>query len=108
MLIVFDAQAGRGTCANKTATMKKEARVETARNNFEFPPDLLDLIEKTASAEGRRPEQVVQDAMGLYVSTDRWQRVLAYGKRQAQALGYTEDDVERLIEESRSVRDRTS
>ena len=82
--------------------------MSTARNNFEFPPDLIELIEKTANAEGRRPEQVVQDAVGLYVSSNRWQRVLAYGKRQAQALGYTENDVERLIQESRSGQDRTS
>ena len=82
--------------------------MNTAPNDIPLSQDLVDLIKKTATAQGRRPEQVVQDALKLYVSDDRWQRALAYGKRQAQTLGYTEDDVERLIGECRGVRDSSS
>ena len=82
--------------------------MNTAPNDIPLSQDLVDLIKKTAMAEGRRPEQVVQDALRLYVSDNRWERALAYGRRQAQMLGYTEDDVERLIQECRAGRDSAS
>jgi predicted transcriptional regulator len=74
-----------------------------AGSDIPLSQDLVELITKTASAEGRKPEEIVEDAVNSYISDRRWQRVLAYGKRQAQALGYTEDDVERLIHELRTV-----
>jgi hypothetical protein len=75
--------------------------MSTGRNDIPLSDELVDLIKKTARAQGRMPEEIVQDALVRYISDDRWQRVLAYGKQQAQQLGYTEDDVERLIHECR-------
>jgi metal-responsive CopG/Arc/MetJ family transcriptional regulator len=79
--------------------------MSTARNDISLPDDLVDLIKETARAQGRNPGEIVRDAVERYISDDRWQRVLAYGKRQAQRLGYTEDEVERLIHECRPERD---
>jgi predicted transcriptional regulator len=76
--------------------------MSTARNDISLPDDLVDLIKKTARAQSRNPGEIVRDAVERYISDDRWQRVLAYGKRQAQRLGYT--DVERLIHECRPER----
>lgn len=74
-----------------------------AGNDVPLSQDLVDLIRTTANAEGRTPEEILWDAINSYISDRRWQRVLAYGKRQAEALGYADDDVERLIHESRAV-----
>jgi predicted transcriptional regulator len=76
-----------------------------AGNNIPLSPDLVDLIRKTADAEGRKPEEIVEDAVNSYIADHRWQQVLAYGKRQAKDMGFTEDDVERLVHESRAVQD---
>ena len=45
-------------------------------------------------------------AAGLTRQLDerRWQYLVRAGQQQSEALGYTEDDVERLIEESRADR----
>ncbi len=81
--------------------------MSTSRNDISLSNDLVDLIKKTATVQGRKPEEVVEDAVTHYVSDKRWQRVLDYGKGQAKALGYTEEDVERLIHDSRAERDRS-
>jgi metal-responsive CopG/Arc/MetJ family transcriptional regulator len=66
-----------------------------------LPDDLVEVIVRTARAQGRAPEELIEDAVRRYVSDNRWEQLLSYGKRQAERLGYTEDDVERLIMESR-------
>jgi hypothetical protein len=33
-----------------------------------------------------------------------WQRLVRAGQRQSEALGYSEDDVDRIIDESRAER----
>lgn len=76
-----------------------------AANSIPLSPELVDLIKKTAKAEGRKPEEIIEDALSSYIAGHRWQQVLTYGKRQAKDLGYTEDDVERLIYESRAEQD---
>ena len=81
--------------------------MSASRNDISLSDDLADLIQRTARAQGRKPAEVVRDAVTRYVSDNRWQRVLDYGKRQAKTQGYTEEDVERRIHESRAVRDRS-
>lgn len=44
---------------------------------------------------------VLQDAVSGYLRAKRWQRTLAYGRGRAEALALSEDDVPRLIAESR-------
>lgn len=66
-----------------------------------LPDELVEVIVRTARAQGRAPEELVEDAVKRYISDNRWERLLSYGKRQAERLGYSEDDVERVITESR-------
>lgn len=64
-------------------------------NPFGLPPALL------ADDERRPVADVVADALKRYMRESRWQRVLAAGQARAKALGFTENDVPRLIAEFR-------
>lgn len=68
---------------------------------IQLPGDLLEEINAAAQQQGRTVEQVVTDAVRKYLADVQWQAVLAYGAEQAKRLGYTESDVERLIQETR-------
>jgi hypothetical protein len=70
-------------------------------NPFTIPPTLLAEIQAEADKEHRPPLAVLEDAVSRYVREMRWQRTLAYGRERAAALGLTEEDVPRLIAESR-------
>lgn len=66
-----------------------------------LPVSLMAEVERVAREQERTVSQVVADAVDRYVKDERWQRLLAYGRERAGALGLTDDDVPRLIEESR-------
>jgi metal-responsive CopG/Arc/MetJ family transcriptional regulator len=65
------------------------------------PQALLAEVEKLAQTQERTASDLVSDVMAKYLSEQRWRALQAYGRERARALGYTEDDVERLIAESR-------
>ncbi len=67
-----------------------------------IPPDLLAKIKEEAEAESRPALAILQDAVTRYVREQRWQRTMAKGQARAKALGFTEEDVPRLIAESRA------
>jgi hypothetical protein len=48
--------------------------------------------------------EVLREAVERYLEGRRWQRLFAYGEERARALGLTEADIPRLIEESRRER----
>ena len=64
-------------------------------------PALMAQLEEVARRQERPVSQVITDAIDRYIDKQEWERLHAYGKAQAQKLGYTEDDVERLIAEVR-------
>ncbi len=66
------------------------------------PPDLLAEIRAAADEEQRPADDVLRDAVKRYVRDTRWQRTLAKGQARARALGFTEEDVPRLIAEFRA------
>jgi hypothetical protein len=71
---------------------------------FALPPALLAEVTAAAEQEHRTPLDVVQDAVHRYVKEREkraWDEVFAYGEGRAKALGLTEDDVPRLIAETR-------
>ncbi len=70
-------------------------------NPFSLPPALLAEVEAMAGDERRPVADVVADALKRYMRESRWQRVLAAGQARAKALGFTENDVPRLIAEFR-------
>ncbi len=65
------------------------------------PPDLVAEIEAEAARDKRQAADVLCDAVNRYVREKRWQRLLAAGHARAKALGFTENDVPRLIAEFR-------
>lgn len=77
--------------------MKTASDTESVR----MPSSLLAEVQAAANEEHRSRDEVVREAIERYLRNRRWQRLLAYGERQAQSLGLTDADVPRLIEEYR-------
>ena len=77
---------------------------QTTRPPDFVPPDLAAAIQATAEAEHRAPGEVMREAYERYVDEQEWQKILAYGRERAKALGLTEEDVPRLIAEVRQER----
>ena len=47
-------------------------------------------------------DEVLSDAVKLYVEERSWTKLLNYGAERAKVLGVKESDVDRLIAESRA------
>lgn len=76
--------------------------METEKNlHASIPPALLAEAEKTAAARHVSIDELMQEAVTSIIKECRWKDVFAYGKQQAQKLGYKEEDVDRLIHEFR-------
>jgi len=66
-----------------------------------IPGSLMAEVERVAREQEKTVSQVVTEAVDRYVKDEQWQRLKTIGRDRAGALGLTEDDVPRLIEESR-------
>lgn len=69
-----------------------------------MPSSLLAEVQEAATEEHRTGEDLVREAVERYLKDRRWHRLLAYGEQQARALGLSDADVPRLIEEYRRER----
>lgn len=69
-----------------------------------LPERLRDGVARAAAAAATTPEAWVERAVARQLDDAVWRDVLAYGEGRARALGYTADDVERLVTESRHDR----
>ena len=69
-----------------------------------MPSSLMAEVQAAAEEENRTREELVREAVERYLKDRRWQRLLAYGEQQARALGLSDADVPRLIEEHRQSR----
>ena len=72
-----------------------------ATNNLHIPEDLLLAASAAAQADGKTTDELATDALRRYLDHRKLEELGKYGREQAQKLGYTEDDVHRLIAESR-------
>jgi hypothetical protein len=71
--------------------------------NLDFlPAGLRSEIEKSASAQGRNPFDLVTEAVDRYVKDQQWSRMKSNIRQRAHDNGWTEDDVDRAIAESRA------
>lgn len=70
-------------------------------DSVKMPSSLLAEIQTAADEEHRTINDLVCEAADRYLKDRRWQRLLSYGEQQARALGLTDADVPRLIEEYR-------
>jgi hypothetical protein len=71
--------------------------------NLDFLPEgLRSEIEKSASAQGRSVSEVVAEALDRYLRDQQWSRMKTNLRQRARDNGWTEDDVDRAIAESRA------
>ena len=74
--------------------------------NVAIEPELFARITEEAAAEGTTADQIANEATKRYLAVRRLDRLQRYGRKRAEELGITEDDVPRLIAESRAERRR--
>jgi len=68
-------------------------------------PQLAEL-EKLARAQERTVNEVVSEAVDRYIKDKQWSALKQYGRAKAREMGLTEDDVPRLVAESRAEHTR--
>ncbi len=78
----------------------------TPKKNVAIEPDLLGRMEEAAAAEGKTVDDLANEAAKRYMALRRLDRLQTYGQKRADDLGITENDIPRLISESRSERHR--
>ena len=74
--------------------------------NVTISPELFVRVTEEAAAEGTTADEIANEAMKRYFAVRRVDRLQRYGHKRAEELGITEDDVPRLIAESRAERRR--
>jgi hypothetical protein len=73
-----------------------------AVNHISLPEGLMAEVRAAAEERHISVEEVVEDAVKKYFEDRLWVKMLDYGQSRAKALGYTEEDVGRLIAETRA------
>jgi CopG family transcriptional regulator/antitoxin EndoAI len=59
-------------------------------------------VEEVMREEGRTKSELLREALRRYMLAREWRSLGRYGHQKAEELGITPDDVERLIDESRT------
>jgi CopG family transcriptional regulator/antitoxin EndoAI len=71
--------------------------------NISFKEDLLAEIDRIARRESRSRSELIREAARSYIDRKkRWERIFAFGGKQAKKLGLKEGDVEAAIREQRT------
>jgi CopG family transcriptional regulator/antitoxin EndoAI len=71
--------------------------------NISFKEDLLAEIDRIARRESRSRSELIREAARSYIDRKkRWERIFAFGSKQAKKLGLKEGDVAVVIREQRS------
>lgn len=74
----------------------------TPTKNIAIEPELFDRITAEAAAQGKSADDLANEAAKRYLSLMRLDRLQRYGQERAEELGITEDDIPRLIAETRA------
>ena len=69
--------------------------------HLKLPQDLVAAMEAIAAKEGKTPDELFEDAAQKFIAQRRLHDLAEYGQAQAKRLGLSEQDVPRLIQESR-------
>jgi hypothetical protein len=72
------------------------------QKNVAIEPELFERISEEAKAEGKTTDEIANEATRRYLAVRRLQKLQQYGQRRAEELEITEEDVPRLIGESRA------
>ena len=79
----------------------------TKETSFQGLPAALQAeLEKIAAAQDRPVTEVLVEAVDRYVKSKQWQALIRYGSAKAKERGLTDDDVDRLVAESRQEHGR--
>lgn len=73
----------------------------TTNISITLPPTLLKQATAVAKAEGRTQSELFREALRQYLVKQEFNRLFAYGRSRAKALGIKPSDVNRLIKEYR-------
>jgi predicted transcriptional regulator len=68
--------------------------------------DQLAELEKLARAQERSVDEVLSEAVGRYIKDQQWAALKRYGRSKSREMGLTQEDVPRIIAESRAERGR--
>jgi len=63
-------------------------------------------LEKLARAQERSVDEVLSEAVGRYIRDQQWTALKRYGRASSREMGRKEQDVPRLIAESRAEQSR--
>lgn len=64
------------------------------------PSRLIPEVRATAEEDHRAPNELVGEAVEIYLKNRRWRRLVERGQARARELGLTEADLPRLIAEA--------
>jgi len=73
-----------------------------ADKNIKLADDVLALMKQRAAAEGVPEDDIATEAVRIGLEERRWRSLLAKGRRYGRESGYTEDDVESVIQSFRA------
>jgi CopG family transcriptional regulator/antitoxin EndoAI len=83
--------------------IKTESSMGISTVNISFKDELLEEIDQIAGQESRSRSELIREAARLYIDRKkRWERIVAFGERQAKKLKLTEEDVEAAIRTRRA------
>ena len=70
--------------------------------NISFQDDLLFQIDQIAKNEARTRSELIREAARIYIEKKKkWESIFSYGKSLAEKYKFTEDDVNKDIENYR-------
>ena len=72
-----------------------------AEKNIKLADDVLALVKERAAAEGVPEDDIATEAVRIGLEEGRWRSLLAKGRRYGRESGYTDDDVENVIQSFR-------
>jgi predicted transcriptional regulator len=71
--------------------------------NLPLSGELAKQLEDAARAQKKEPAELLLEAVKQYLEDRSWAKLMGYGQERAKTLGIkTEEDINRLIAESRS------
>ena len=70
--------------------------------NVAIEPELFERISEEAAAEGKTADELANEAAKRFMALRRLDKLQRYGQQRAADLGIREEDIPRLIAESRA------
>ena len=78
------------------------AMADKADKNVKLDEDVLALLKQRAESEGVSLDEAATEAVRIGLDEGRWRRLISLGRKYGKDSGYTEDDVESVIQSFRN------